>query len=132
MQRPRGVSVIACFFLAAGVYLCSFSTVTLVAPRALPMLKAAPLIRGLRIASPYVTLLVGTTWALVAWGLFRVRDWARLVATLVLAVGVAWEASLILFGRTHFGWQVPLAWLEMALRVGAIWYLMSPTVIDAF
>jgi hypothetical protein len=103
--------------------------VIVIAPRAVTMLKAAPFMHGLRLVSPYLTVLVGTAWALVAWGLFRVRDWARFVAALFLGVGMAWEVTIFL-GRMHFGWRIPLVCLELMLRGAAVWYLMSPAMIE--
>jgi hypothetical protein len=67
MHRPLGVSVIACFFLLAGVYLCSVAAMMLILPGAVTAVKAAPFVTGLKLVSPYWTLCVGTAWALVAW-----------------------------------------------------------------
>jgi hypothetical protein len=132
MARPLGVTVIGCFFFLAGIYLCSIVAITLVEPRALPALGAAPFVPGLRHVNPYAMLLIGAIWALVAWGLFRLRDWARFTATLMLAIGVAWALSMLLLGRAHFGWRMLAACLEIALRTAAVVYLLAPTVMDSF
>jgi hypothetical protein len=132
MARPLGVTVIASLFLMAGIYLCSIAAAILVEPRAVQVLRDAPFVLGLRQVSPYVTLLIGAIWALVAWGLFRLRDWARFTATLMLAIGVAWALSMLLLGRTRFGWQVLAACPEIALRAAAVVYLLAPTVMDSF
>jgi hypothetical protein len=130
MRRPVGVTLIGCLYLASGAYLCSLASIHLLAPAAVPALPRAPLIYVLKFANPYVTLAVGAAWALVAWGLFRLRDWARLTAMVVLGTGAAWELSLLLFG--HYSVRPVVSGLEVALRLVAALYLLSPSIIDAF
>ena len=132
MARPLGVTVIGCFFLLAGIYLCSIAATTLVEPRAVETLRSAPFVLGLRQVSPYVTLLIGAIWALVAWGLFRLRDWARFSATLMLAIGIAWALSMTLLGTAHFGWKMLAIFLEIVLRAAAVLYLLTPSVMVSF
>jgi len=132
MSRPLGVTVIGCFFFLAGIYLCSITAISLVEPRAIRALTAAPFVLGLRQVSPYVMLLIGTFWAVVAWGLFRLRDWARFTATLLLATGIAGALAMILLGSARSGWQVVALCLQIALRAAAVIYLLTPSVIDSF
>lgn len=131
MQRPIGVTVIAFVFLFAGIYLCSIGAMILFAGRAVASLRALPLVHGLAFVNPYWTLLLGAVWAVVAWGLLQLRDWARFTATLVLGVGIAWALPMVIT-RMHFGWRMLAACLEIALRAAAIWYLLSPSVLDIF
>jgi hypothetical protein len=132
MARPLGVTVIGCFFLLAGIYLCSIAAATLFEPRAVQALKHVPFVVALRQVSPYVSLLIGTIWAFVAWGLFRLRDWARFTAALMLAIGVAWALPTVLLGKTQSGWQMFAICVEIAMRAAAVIYLMAPTVMEAF
>jgi hypothetical protein len=132
MARPLGVTVIGCFFFLAGIYLCSIAAISLVEPRAVHTLRAAPFVPGLRQVSPYVMLLIGAIWAVVAWGLFRLRDWARFAATLLLAIGIAGASAMMLLGRAHFGWQALALCLQIALRAAAVIYLLAPSVMDSF
>jgi hypothetical protein len=131
MQRPLAVTVIGCFFLVAGVYLCAISAVILIAPGAVQTLKVLPLVFVLRLVSPYTTLIVGTVWAIVAWGLFQLRDWARFVATLVLGAGAAWMFVTLLLHH-HSIWRMLLACFEIIWRLAAVWYLLTPSAIDLF
>jgi hypothetical protein len=86
---------------------------------------------GLELAGPYMMLLGGCAYVLVAWGLFRLRNWARWMAMLVMVISVA---SLIpKISMAELG--VPVLWygLQIALRVAVGWYLaQAPAVIDAF
>lgn len=131
MQRPLAVSAIGCIFLFAGVYLCAISAVILIAPGAVQTLKAVPFVSVLRLASPYATLIVGTVWAIVAWGLFQLRDWARFVATLVLGTGAAWILVTLLLHQ-HLTWRTPLVCFDLIWRLAAVWYLLAPSTIDRF
>lgn len=131
MQRPIGVTIISFVFLLAGVYLSSIVAMELFATGALTMLRAFPFVHTLGRVSPYLTLLVGAAWALVAWGLLQLRDWARFTAMLMLGIGIAWALPMVIT-RMHFGWRMLALSLEIALRAAAIWYLLSPPVLDIF
>jgi hypothetical protein len=131
MQRPLGVTVIGCFFLLAGVYLCAISAVILITPSAVQTLQAVPFVSVLRLVSPYVTLIVGTVWAIIAWGLFQLRDWARFVATLMLGSGAAWMLVTLLLNH-HSIWRTLFACFEIIWRLTAVVYLLAPSTIDRF
>jgi hypothetical protein len=131
MQRPAGVIVISILFFAAAIYLWAIGMVKLLAPDAITLMSGAQLMYGLELAGPYMALLVGSAWALVAWGLFRLHNWARWAAMLVMIVGVAWLVPKI--SMAELG--APVFWygLQIALRAAAAWYLaQAPAVIDSF
>jgi len=131
MQRPAGVIVISILFFAAAIYLWAIGMVKLLAPDAITLMSGAQLMYGLELAGPYMALLVGSAWALVAWGLFRLHNWARWAAMLVMIVGVAWLVPKI--SMSELG--APVFWygLQIALRAAAAWYLaQAPAVIDSF
>src|SRR5450755_4726522 len=95
MQRPAGVTVISALFFLAAIYLWTIGVVKLIAPEAISLMSGAQLMYGLELAGPYMALLVGTGWALVGWGLFRLHNWARWAAMLVMVVGIAWLVPAI-------------------------------------
>jgi hypothetical protein len=131
MQRPAGVTAIAALFGLAAIYLWTIGMVKLLAPNAISLMSGATLMYGLELAGPYMALLVGSGWALVGWGLFRLRNWARWAAMLVMTIGVAWLVPKI--SMAEIG--VPILWsgLQIALRAAAAWYLaQAPAVIDSF
>lgn len=130
MQRPLGVTVIAVLFVLAATYLWTTGAVMLISPGAISLMSGAPLMYGLELAGPYMALLVGCGWALVGWGLFRLHNWARWAAMLVMTLGIAWLVPKI--SAAEIG--LPLLWygLQIALRAAAGWYLaQGPAVIDA-
>jgi hypothetical protein len=78
-----------------------------------------------------MALLVGSGWALIGWGLFRLNNWARWAAMLVITIGVGLLVPRI--SMAELGG--PLFWygLQIALRVAAAWYLaQAPAVLDVF
>src|ERR1700739_2908152 len=131
MQRPAGVTAISALFFLAAIYLWTIAAVKLVAPEAISLMSGSQFMYGLELAGPYMALLVGAGWALVGWGLFRLRNWARWAAMLVITIGIASLVPKI--SAAELG--VPVLWygLQVALRAAAAWYLaQAPVVIDAF
>jgi hypothetical protein len=131
MQRPAGVTAIAALFGLAAIYLWTIGMVKLLAPNAISLMSGASLMYGLELAGPYMALLIGSGWALVSWGLFRLHNWARWAAMLVMTIGIAWLVPKI--SMAEIG--VPVLWsgLQIALRAAAAWYLaQAPAVIDSF
>ena len=131
MQRPAGVTAISVLFFLAAIYLWTIAAVKLIAPEAISLMSGSQFMYGLELAGPYMALLVGAGWALVGWGLFRLHNWARWAAMLVITVGIAWLVPKI--SAAELG--APLLWygLQIALRAAASWYLaQAPAVIDAF
>jgi hypothetical protein len=131
MQRPVGVSVIAALFCGAGVYLWIVGAIQLISPGTLSLMAGKQLMYGLELAGPYMALLIGTGYALVGLGLFRLNKWARWAAMIVMAIGIGSLVPAI--SMAELG--VPVFWygLQIALRVAVGWYLaQAPTVVDAF
>lgn len=131
MQRPILISIISLFFCAAAIYLGTLAAVLLISPGALSLMSGRYLMYGLELAGPYMMLLFGAGYALVGWGLFRLHNWARWIAMLIMVIGVASLVPRI--SMAELG--VPVFWygLQIALRAALAWYLaQAPTVIDAF
>jgi hypothetical protein len=131
MQRPAGVTAISALFFLAALCLWTIAAVKLIAPNAISLMSGSQFMYGLELAGPYMALLIGSGYALVGWGLFRLHNWARWAAMLVMTIGIAWLVPKI--SAAELG--VPLMWygLQIALRAAAAWYLaQAPAVIDGF
>jgi hypothetical protein len=131
MQRPAGVTVISSLLFLPAIYLWTIGVVKLLAPEAISLMSGAQLMYGLELAGPYMAMLVGTSYALIGWGLFRLHNWARWAAMLVMVVAVASLVPKI--SMAELG--VPVLWygFQIALRAAVAWYLaQAPVVIDAF
>ena len=90
MRQPSGVTAISVVFFLAAIYLWTIGAVKLLAPDAISLMSGSQFMYGLELAGPYMALLVGWGWALVAWGLLRLHNWARWAAMLVMIWGIAW------------------------------------------
>jgi hypothetical protein len=131
MLRPKGVIVIAALFAFASAYLFIVAAVLLISPGAISLMTAKYFLYGLQIAGPYMILLGGAVYGLVAWGLFCLQNWARWIAMLIMVISLAPLVPKI--SMAELG--VPVFWygLQIALRVAVGWYLaQAPSVIDAF
>ena len=131
MERPFGVTIVAGLFALAAIYLWTIAVVRLLAPGAISLMAGSQFMYGLELAGPYMALLVGAGYAVVAWGMFRLHNWARWVAMAAMTVGIAWLVPKISMAAIG----VPILWygLQIALRAAAAWYLaQAPAVIDAF
>ena len=131
MPRPAGLTVISALFFLAAIYLWTVGVVKLLAPEAISLMSGAQLMYGLELAGPYMAMLVGSGYALVGWGLFRLHNWARWAAMLVMVVAVASLVPKI--SMAELG--VPVIWYgsQIVLRTAVAWYLaQAPAVVDAF
>ncbi len=131
MQRPRGVTAIAVLFSAAALYLGTIAVVKLLAPESISLMSGSPLMYGLELAGPYMALLIGCVYGVVAWGLFGVRNWARWIAMLIVALSITPLVAKI--SQAELGIQIFWYGLQIAVRAAAAWYLaQAPSVLDAF
>ena len=131
MPRPIGVTVIAALFGLVAAYLCSIATVLLLDRGAISLMAGRHFLYGLELAGPYMILLGGCTYGVIAWGLFRLWNWARWITMLIMVIGVAMLVPKI--SMAELG--VPIFWygLQIALRVAVGWYLaQAPSVVEAF
>jgi hypothetical protein len=131
MQRPTLVTVISALFFLVAIYLWTIGVVKLLWPEAISLMSGSQFMYGLELAGSYMALLAGSVWAVIAWGLFSLRNWARWAAMLVMTLGIA--ALVPKISMAELG--APLVWygLQIALRAAAAWYLaQAPAVIESF
>jgi len=131
MQRLKGLTAIASLFALIAAYLWGIGAIKLASPSAISLMAGRHFLYGLELAGPYMMLLGGSVYALLAWGLFRLQNWARWTAMLLIVISTA---SLIpKISMAELG--IPILWygLQIALRVAIGWYLaQAPAVIDVF
>ena len=131
MPRPIGLTVISALFAIASLYLWSIAAILLISPGAISLMSGKYFTYGLEIAGPYMILLVGSCYAVIAWGLFRLHNWAHWLAMLIIAISLVPLIPKI--SMAEIG--LPIFWLglQIALRVAAGCYLaQAPSVLDAF
>lgn len=133
MERPASLKAIAiAFFLVAG-YLIAAGVIEFVAPGTISPSMRAPFMYGRELAGPQSALLVGAGWALVGWGIYRVENWARWAAVVLMVLGIAAGVPAVSAASIDPGWR--LAWYggQMMAKVVAAWYLIfAPDAREAF
>ena len=133
MERPASVTVIAAlFFLVAG-YLVAIGIADFVAPDTLAMTMRTGVTYGRELTGPQTALSVGAGWALVGWGLYRLRNWARWCAILLMVIGVAGSVPAVSAAARDLTWRFFFYGVQIMVRVVIAWYLAaSPELIEAF
>jgi hypothetical protein len=132
MERPASVTVIAAlFFLVAG-YLVTIGIIELVAPGTLSTLGTG-VTYGRELTGAQAALSVGAGWAFVGWGLYRLRNWARWCAILLMAIGVAGSVPAVSAAARDLTWRFFFYGFQIMVRIVIAWLLAaSPEVIEAF
>ena len=130
MWRPTGVTAIAVVFFLIAAYLGGIGVVVLVSPGTVSM--TGPLLHGLELGGPYAALLVGAVWALIGLGLFRLHDWARLAAMLVIISGAGMLVARLALTVSHFHWSLAWEGLEIFVRVAMVWSLFRTPIAEQF
>ena len=133
VERPAGVTIVAIAFLFAAAYLLAVGSIMLARPGLISMAAGAELLGGLELAGPYMFLLVGAVGAFIAFGLARLHNWARWLAILAAAAGVAFLLPSVSSAMldSHLG---RLAWdgLGTIFRVMIVWYLLQLPIKQVF
>jgi hypothetical protein len=130
-KRPVPVTLISIYFLFSALYLWILAAILIVTPGKVTLTLGSRFMHGLELAGPYMMLLAGSGYALIGWGLFRLHNWARWLAMLLIAWVVgslvpAISAARINLKFLEFG-------AEIAIFAAAAFYLaQAPTVLEAF
>jgi len=133
MERPASVTVIAALFFLVAAYLATIGIIELVAPGSLSMTLGAGITYGRELDGPQAALSVGAGWALVGWGLYRLRNWARWCAILLMVIGIAGSVPAVSAAARDLGWRFFFYGFQIMVRVVIAWYLAaSPEVVEAF
>jgi hypothetical protein len=133
MERPSSVTVIAAlFFLVAG-YLAGMGIIELVAPGTLSTTLGTGMTYGRELTGPQTAVSVGAGWALVGWGLYRLRNWARWCAILIMVIGIAGSVPAVSAAARDLTWRFWFYGIQIMARVVIAWLLVaSPEVVEAF
>ena len=133
MERPSSVTVIAVlFFLVAG-YLAAIGIIEFVVPGSLSMALGAGITYGRELSGPQTALSVGAGWALIGWGLYRLRNWARWCAILIMVIGIAGSVPAVSAAARDLTWRFWFYGAQIMVRVVIAWYMAaSPELVEAF
>ena len=133
MERPASVRVIAAlFFLVAG-YLIVIGIVEIISPGTIGMMRGSGVTYGRELTGAQSAISVGAGWALVAWGLWRLHNWARWCGVALMVIGVAGSVPAVSAAARDITWRFFFYGAQIMVRIVIAWYLVaSPEVIEAF
>jgi hypothetical protein len=133
VERPASVTVIAALFCLVAGYLVAIGIIGLVAPGTLSMMVGTGITYGRELTGPQTALSVGAGWALVGWGLYRLRNWARWCAIVIMVIGIAGSVPAVSAAARDLTWRFWFYGVQIMARVVTAWLLVaSPEVIEAF
>jgi uncharacterized membrane protein (DUF2068 family) len=138
MQRPTGVTILAIlWFIGAGILVISALVAFAGGSLLAQMLKNAPgmgnLAGGLVAVVGVIALMFAALYAVTGYGLWALKNWGRILALVLTAIGllltlVGLAAVFANFGMSLLIWQI----IRIAICAWIIWYLLQPTVKQAF
>ncbi len=138
MNQPTGVVIISIlYFLAAACMLLVGAGLIVglgVLGMAARQMQMGALLGVIGAFGGAMVLIFGALIAIVGWGLWTLKNWARIVALVLAVIGALGSVSGVVFLTSmHFG---ALGWTWALLRLGVnvliIWYLVQPEVKQAF
>ena len=132
MQCPVGVTAIAIVFALASTYLAVLGVTMLIAPGAVRMSLGAPLLHGLELAGPYMFLLTASVSAVVALGLFRLKNLARRAAIAICLAGMVMLLPKVSADAADFGPRFFTAGALVVIRMMIVWYLWQHWTAEKF
>jgi hypothetical protein len=143
MGRPTGVTVIAILdFLLAGLSILAGLGMILGGGVIASLINqqggqgsagAAGILAGLGAAAGVFIIIIGGVCALVGFGLWKLKGWARIVSIVLAGISGAFQLLGLLGSLAHFN-LFAVVWSLFWLAIDAliIWYLLKPEVKAAF
>jgi hypothetical protein len=133
MERPASVTVIAALFFWVAAYLIVIGFVELLSPGTHSLARIAGVTYGREMDGPQTAISVGLGWALVGWGLYRLHNWARWCALVILVIGVAGSVPAVSAAARDITWRFFWLGAQIMVRIVIAWLLAaSPDVMEAF
>jgi len=133
MDRPASVTVVAGLFFLVGGYLIVVGIVEFIVPGTLALTRAAGVTYGRELDGPQTAISVGVGWTLIGWGLYKLKNWARWCAVLLMVIGVVGSVPAVSAAARDLGWRFLFLGVQIIVRILIAWYLVaSPELVDAF
>ena len=141
MGRPVGVTILAILNFIGAVF-CLLGGIGMILGGGFiaSMLSqgqssagAAGILAGLGAAAGVFIIIVGGVSALVGFGLWKLKEWARVVSIVLYGISAALQLLGLLGSLAHFN-AFAVIWSVFWVAVDAfvIWYLLKPEVKAAF
>jgi hypothetical protein len=133
MERPASATVIASLFFLVAAYLITIGVVEFITPGTLAMTRATGITYGRELNGPQTAISVGAGWALIGWGLYRLQNWARWCAIILMVLGVVGSVPAVSAAARDINWRFVWYGAQILVRIVIAWLLAaSPELIEAF
>jgi len=137
-NKPAGIALITVWLFLNGLFTLGAAAAPLFV---LDLLGFAGLSGAVPIIAALVTLAIAIAYFALGWGLWALRDWARLATIVLSAIGLVFglvAAVVFLFGIEIGGVRLGFSGLGLGFLIGVtlngliIWYLLKPDIQDLF
>ena len=142
MGRPVGVTILAilnfigaAFCLLGGIamILGGGFIATMLSQQGQGSAGAAGILAGLGAAAGVFIIIMGGVSALVGFGMWKLKGWARIVSIVLFAISAVMQLLGLLGSLAHFNvFAVVWSLFWVAVDAFVIWYLLKPEVKAAF
>ena len=142
MGRPVGVTILAVlYFLGAvfcllggiGMMMGGGMMATLLNQQGQGSGGAAGLMAGLGAAFGVVILIFAALDALLGWGLWKLKNWARIITIVLMVISIGLQLFGLVGILAHFNlFSLILTVVFVAIYAWIVWYLLQPNVKAAF
>jgi hypothetical protein len=142
MGRPVGVTILAilnfigaAFCLLGGIAMILGGGViaTMLSQQGQGSAGVAGILAGLGAAAGVFIIIIGGVSALVGFGLWKLKGWARIVSIVLFVISAAMQLLGLLGTLAHFNlFAVVWSLFWVAVDAFVIWYLLKPEVKAAF
>jgi hypothetical protein len=142
MVRPVGVTILAilnfigaafCLLGGIGMILGGGFIATILSQQGQGSAGASGALAGLGAVAGVFIIIVGGVSALLGFGLWKLKEWARIVSIVLYGISGALQLLALLGSLAHFN-VFAFVWSIFWVAVDAfiIWYLLKPEVKAAF
>src|ERR1700680_688026 len=142
MERPTGATILALFEFFVATLLLLFALASALGASAL----GAILSRTREIGAPGFALFAGAgmmvavillvpagLFSVLGFGLWNLRNWARIATIVLAALGVAGASMGLLWALAHFRvFGLMVSSIRLSINLLVLWYLSQPEVRRSF
>jgi hypothetical protein len=131
MNRPTGVVVIAILYWLGAFGLLCMGAIMAIGFSVFGAFvnRFGPIVAGLGVIGGLVFLGIGAAVAIIGYGLFQLREWARITAIVFAGIGLV----LAFLSFLHpFGFGLMGRLFRLGVNALIIWYLIQPQIRGRF
>jgi hypothetical protein len=139
MGRPVGVTILAILNFIGAAFCVLFGIAMILGGGVIATMLsqqgagASGILAGLGAAAGVFIIIIGGIGALVGFGLWKLKGWARIVSIVLYGISAALQLLGLVGSLAHFN-AFAVIWSVFWVAVDAfiIWYLLKPEVKSAF